>query len=292
MKRKFKGLFFDYFAINFGLILAAIGIGIFLVPGKLVSSGIPGVATILFYGYNIPIAITMLIFNIPIFLLGVYIFGKEYGTKTMFGIIGLAFYTQIFQTLLNNVPVVDYTKGGNLLLAPIFGGMFLGAGLGIIFRFGGSTGGSDILGQVISKFVKVPVAYAMLTLDALVIGTGILVFGIESGLYAILSSFITNLVLNQIFDGRSYRKMVYIKSTQHKRIQKLLYDTFDTYSTIVQTEDSEKYVNRRMVMVILKNKQIRDLQLFIHRIDPTAFVVISEVFEIIGTPVVSPSEQL
>jgi uncharacterized membrane-anchored protein YitT (DUF2179 family) len=285
VKRKFKGLILDYFIINLGLILAAIGIGIFLVPGKIVSSGVPGVATILFYGMNIPIGITMLMFNIPIFLLGVKVFGKEYGVKTLFGIIGLAFYTQLFQSLLNNVPLVDYAKGGNLLLAPIYGGLFLGSGLGTIFKFGGSTGGSDILGQVISKFTKVPVAFAMLSLDIVVIGSGILVFGIESGLYAILSSFVTNMVLNKIFDGRSYRKMVYIKSANYIEVQSLLHKNFSTPSTVIKTEDSKEYADRKMVMAILKNKQIRDLQIFIHRIDPTAFVVIGEVFEIHGTPV-------
>jgi uncharacterized membrane-anchored protein YitT (DUF2179 family) len=285
MKRKFKGLFLDYFIINFGLILTSIGIGVFLVPGKLVSNGVSGVATILFYGMNIPIGATMLMLNIPIFILGIKIFGKEYGIKTLFGIIGLSFYTQLFQTLLNNTPVIDYAKGGNLLLAPIFGGMFLGAGIGIVFKFGGSMGGVDILGQVISKFTKIPVAYAMLILDVLVIGSGILLFGLESGLYAILSSFIANMVLNKIFDGRSYRKMVYIKSDKYGEIRELLHTHFSSSTTLITTEDSDEIINRKMVMSILKNKQIRDLQIFIHRIDPTAFVVISDVFEIHGTPI-------
>jgi len=226
----------------------------------------------------------MLMFNIPIFLLGLKVFGKEYGVKTLFGIIGLAFYTQLFETLLHNTPVIDYSKGGNLLLAPIFGGLFLGSGLGIVFKFGGSTGGSDILGQVICKFFKIPVAFAMLSLDILIIGSGVLYFGIESGLYAILSSFITNMVLNKIFDGRSLRKMIYIKSSKFKEIQTLLSDHFNVASTVIKTEDSAENFDRKMIMTILKNKQLRDLQIFINRIDPTAFVVISEVFELSGKP--------
>jgi uncharacterized membrane-anchored protein YitT (DUF2179 family) len=147
----------------------------------------------------------MLMFNIPIFLLGVKVFGKEYGVKTIFGIIGLAFYTQLFQSLLNNVPLVDYAKGGNLLLAPIYGGLFLGSGLGTIFKFGGSTGGSDILGQVISKFTKVPVAFAMLSLDIVVIGSGILVFGIESDymlsyLHLLLIWFLTKFLMVEVIE--------------------------------------------------------------------------------------------
>lgn len=283
MKRHFKGLFFDYFIINLGVILAAIGIGIFLVPGKLVSSGAPGVATILFYSFNIPIGLTILVLNIPIFLLGVKVFGKEYGFKTLFGIVSLSFYTQTFQQLLNYTSLIDYTKGGNLLLAPIFGGMFLGSGMGLIFRFGGSMGGADILGQVVSKYSKLPIAYAILMFDIAVMGSGILVFGIEKGLYAILSAFTCNIVLNKIFEGISHSKMVYITSSKYEEIQEVLTNDIQTQATTIMTksrisQDSE----RKMIMVILKNRQLRDLQVFINRIDPTAFIVISEVYEVFG----------
>ncbi|MGB6128955.1 MAG: YitT family protein [Psychrilyobacter sp.] len=282
MKRHLKGLFFDYFVINLGLILSAVGIGIFLVPGRLVSSGVPGVATILFYGMGIPIGLTILIFNIPIFILGVKVFGKEYGFKTFFGIVGLAFYTQTFQSLLNNTSVIDYAKGGNLLLAPIFGGLFLGSGMGLIFRFGGSMGGADILGQVISKYSKLPVPHAILMLDMLVMGSGIVVFGIERGLYAILSAFTCNLILNKIFEGVSHSKMVYITSSKYDEIQELLANDIQTESTTIMTKSRIQDSERKMIMVILKNKQLRDLQVFMRRIDPTAFIVISEVYEVFG----------
>lgn len=284
MKRHLKGLFFDYFIINLGLILSAIGIGIFLVPGKLVSSGVPGIATILFYGGGIPIGITILVFNIPIFILGVKVFGKEYGFKTFFGIVGLAFYTQTFQELLNYTSVIDYAKGGNLLLAPIFGGMLLGAGIGLVFRFGGSMGGADILGQVISKYSKLPVAYAILMLDMLVMGSGIVVFGIEKGLYAILSAFACNLVLNKIFEGVSHSKMVYITSSKYEEIQELLTNVIQTHTTTIMTKSRIQDSEKKMIMVILKKKQLRDLQMFMNRIDPKAFVVISEVHEVFGDP--------
>lgn len=284
MKRHLKGLFFDYFIINLGLILSAIGIGVFLVPGKLVSSGVPGIATILFYGMGTPIGLTILVFNIPIFILGVKIFGKEYGFKTFFGILGLAFYTQTFQTLLNNTSIVDYAKGGNLLLAPIFGGMFLGAGMGFVFRFGGSMGGADILGQVISKYSKLPVAHAILMLDILVMGSGILVFGIERGLYAILSAFTCNLVLNKIFEGVSHSKMVYITSSKYEEIQEILTNDIQTHTTTIMTKSRIQDSEKKMIMVILKNKQLRDLHMFINRIDPMAFIVISEVYEVFGDP--------
>ena len=284
MKRHLKGLFFDYFIINFGMVLAAIGIGIFLVPGKLVSSGVPGVATILYYGMGLPIGMSILILNIPVFILGVKVFGKEYGFKTLFGIVGLAFYTQTFQKLLNYTSLIDYTKGGNLLLAPIFGGMFLGAGMGLVFKFGGSMGGSDILGQVISKYSKIPVAHAILMLDILVMGSGVLVFGVEKGLYAILSAFLCNMVLNKTFEGISHSKMVYITSSKYDAIQELLTNDIQTHSTTIMTKSRIHDSEKKMIMVILKNKQIRDLQVFINRIDPKAFIVISEVYEVFGDP--------
>lgn len=282
MKRRLKGLCFDYFIINLGLILASIGISVFLVPGKLVSSGASGIATILFYSMGTPVGLSILIINIPIFILGVKVFGKEYGLKTLFGIVGISLYTQIFQTLSNNTSIIDYAKGGNLLLAPIFGGLFLGSGMGLIFKFGGSTGGGDILGQVISKYTKLPVSYAILILDVLVMGSGIIVFGIESGLYAILSAFTCNLILNKIFEGVSNSKMVYITSSEHDKVQEILTNDLQTESTVITTKSDIHGSEKKMIMAILRNKEIRDLQAFMKRIDPTAYIVISEVYEIFG----------
>jgi uncharacterized membrane-anchored protein YitT (DUF2179 family) len=145
-------------------------------------------------------------------------------------------------------------------------------------------GGADILGQVISKYSKLPVAHAILMLDMLVMGSGIIVFGIEKGLYAILSAFTCNLVLNKIFEGVSHSKIVYITSSKYEEIQKLLINDIQTHTTTIMTKSRIQDSEKKMIMVILKNKQLRDLHMFINRIDPMAFIVISEVYEVFGDP--------
>jgi len=282
MKRKLKTLAIDYFMINTGLLLAAIGIGVFIVPSKIVSGGVTGISTMLYYTFNISVGTSMLFINIPLFLLGVKTFGKDYGTKTLFGIIMLSIYVDLFIKLVGVENVIDFTKGSNFLLAPLFGGIFLGSGLGIILKFGGSTGGTDIIAQMINKVTKIPIGYCMMLIDTTIIISGIAVFGIENGLYAIIAMFTTSVLINKIFEGVGYTKMVYIISDQYLEIRDIIISDINKGGTAITAKGLYTNDDKSMIMTVLKNKEIRDLQAFIKRVDPNAFMIISEVYEVLG----------
>lgn len=282
MKRKVKTLAIDYFVINLGLIIAAIGIGLFIVPAKIVSGGVTGIATILYYTFDMSIGTSMLFINIPLFLIGIKTFGKEYGAKTLFGIIMLSFYIDLFRKLVGLENVIDFTKGSNFLLAPLFGGILLGAGLGLVLKFGGSTGGTDIIAQMVNKFTKIPVGYCMMLNDTIIIISGIAIFGIENGLYAIIAMFTTNVVINKIFEGAGYTKMVYIISDEYELIRNIILNDVNKGGTAISAKGLYTDKKKSMIMTILKNKEIRHLQALIKQVDPNAFIIISEVYEVLG----------
>lgn len=282
MKRKVKTLAIDYFVINLGLIIAAIGIGLFIVPAKIVSGGVTGIATILYYTFNLSVGTSMLFINIPLFLVGVKTFGKEYGAKTLFGIIMLSFYIDLFRKLVGIDNVIDFTKGSNFLLAPLFGGILLGVGLGLVLKFGGSTGGTDIVAQMVNKITKIPVGYCMMINDTIIITSGIAIFGIEKGLYAIIAMFTTNVVINKIFEGVGYTKMVYIISDQYEFIRDIILKDIKKGGTALSAKGLYTDESKSMIMTVLKNKEIRDLQALIKQVDPSAFIIISEVYEVLG----------
>ena len=282
MKRKVKTLAIDYFVINIGLIIAAIGIGLFIVPAKIVSGGVTGIATILYYTMNLSIGTSMLVINIPLFLIGIKAFGKEYGAKTLFGIIMLSFYIDLFRKFIGMDNIIDFTKGSNFLLAPLFGGILLGTGLGLILKFGGSTGGTDIIAQMVNKMTKIPVGYCMMINDTLIIISGIAIFGIENGLYAIIAMFTTNVVINKIFEGVGYTKMVYIISDKYQEIRDIIIVDIKKGGTALSAKGLYTNDEKSMIMTVLKNKEIRDLQAFIKQVDPNAFMIISEVYEVLG----------
>ncbi|HAS79916.1 MAG TPA: hypothetical protein DCR90_03295 [Fusobacteriaceae bacterium] len=282
MKRKAKTLIIDYFVINLGLIIAAIGISLFIVPAKIVSGGVTGIATILFYTFNLSVGTSMLLINIPLFLVGVKTFGKEYGAKTLFGIIMLSFYIDLFIKFVGIDNVIDFTKGSNFLLAPLFGGILLGIGLGLVLKFGGSTGGTDIIAQIVNKITKIPMGYCMMINDTIIIVSGIAFFGIEKGLYAIIAMFTTNVVINKIFEGAGYTKMVYIISDEYELIRNIILKDIKKGGTAISAKGLYTDKNKSMIMTVLKNKEIRDLQALIKRADPNAFVIISEVHQVLG----------
>ncbi|MCK5780030.1 MAG: YitT family protein [Psychrilyobacter sp.] len=282
MKRRVKTLAIDYFVINMGLMIAAIGIGLFIVPAKIVSGGVTGISTILFYTFDISIGMSMLLINIPLFLVGVRTFGKEYGAKTLFGIIMLSVYVDLFRKLVNINNSIDFTVGSNYLLAPLFGGILIGVGLGLVLKFGGSTGGTDIIAQMVNKVTHIPVGYCMMINDSLIIISGIAIFGIEKGLYAIIAMFTTNTVINKIFGGAGYTKMVYIISSEYKTIKNIILVDLGKGGTSICAKGLYTDENKSMIMTVLKTKEIRNLQALIKQVDKDAFIIISDVSEVLG----------
>ena len=183
MKREIKSIVFDYLIITLGLIIAAAGIRVFLVPAKIAAGGVSGISVILYHKFKIQVGWSMLIMNIPLFLLGLKNFGKGYGLKTLYGTVALSFFVEIIDYLFPHIDtLIDYSKGGNMLLAPIYGGVVTGLGIGLVMKYGGSTGGTDIVAQVLSKYTKIPTGYAMMTVDSLVIISATFVFGWEAAL--------------------------------------------------------------------------------------------------------------
>lgn len=283
MKRKLKGIILDYIFINIGLIITAIGIRVFLVPGKVAAGGISGIGTILHYTMGAPVGLVMLILNIPIFLFGLKIFGKIYGFKTFYGTIVLSIYVDLVNFLFPNLDlIIDYSKGGNIFLAPLFGGIITGVGMGIVMKFGGSTGGTDILGQILNKFTHIPIGYAIMIIDLFVIASASIVFGLESGLYAFLAVYIAGIFINKVLYGVNYTRLVYIISEEYEKIREVILVDLNRGGTGITATGLYTNESKKMIMTVLPSKEIHNLTAFIKEIDKNAFVIITEAHEVIG----------
>lgn len=283
MKRNLKGIVIDYLMINIGLIIAAVGIRVFLVPGKIAAGGVSGIATILYYLFGTQVGLAMLFMNVPIFLIGLKVFGRVYGFKTLYGTIMLSVFIDAISFMWPNIDfLIDYTKGGNMLLAPVFGGVITGAGIGLVMKFGGSTGGTDILAQVLNKFTHIPVGYGMMVVDFFVIIGAIKVFGVEAGLYAFLALYTTGVFINKVLDGVSYSKMVYIISDEYEKIRDIILYDISRGGTGISANGLYTNMEKRMIMTVLPNKEIHNLTEFIKQVDKKAFVIVTDVHEVIG----------
>src|SRR5699024_3835975 len=177
-------MIFFYFVIGAGVFLMAISLIFFLEPNTIAPGGVTGIGIILKKVTGFPVYLTNLVINIPLFIIGIMILGKAFGAKTLFATVGLSFF-------LKYVPYEVLTK--DLLLSAIFGGVIMGVGLGIVFKFGGTTGGTDLAGSILNKFFPgLSIATFMMLIDlVVVVAAGIVDKKIETALYSIISLYLT-----------------------------------------------------------------------------------------------------
>ncbi len=142
----------EYFYIIIGTLLTALGVVLFANPAKIANGGVTGIAIILYHTLNFDLGLSILVLSIPLFFLGLFIFGKEYGIKSLIGTLLYSGFTIFLTNLLGSEGIIDYNNYVSYLLSAIFGGILFGAGLGFVMKSGANTGGTDILAQVISKF--------------------------------------------------------------------------------------------------------------------------------------------
>ncbi len=187
----------DFLFINVGLLLTAFSIIVFLVPGKLAAGGISGVATIIWHLFNIPIGTMMLLINIPLFFMGIRVFGRGYGAKSIYGIIMLSVYLYLLENISWFTPLQRIAED-NLLIATVYGGVIGGVGMGMVLSLGSNTGGTDILAQVLNKYFKIPLGTSLIVVDILIIISSAVTFGLEVMLYACICLYLTGKMINVI----------------------------------------------------------------------------------------------
>lgn len=271
----------DVALIVFGSILFAIGVDCFQIPNGLAAGGITGLATVvhavlLQYGIDLPIGLQTLVANAALLLLVVKTGGRHYLIRTIGGIIASGVALDAL------APIVPVLGRGDLLLCSIWGGAIAGLGLGLVFRSGGNTGGTDILAQLLAKHTSLGMGAATIILDALVITASIPVFSLENALYALICLYICGHVLDAVVDGPITERAAYIVSTKHDRIANAIMYEMRRGCTEIQARGVWSGNSRPMLFVVLSRTEINQLKSIVSDIDPDAVVVISEVYEAFG----------
>jgi len=266
---------YEFAGITAGLVITAAALDIFLIPNKLAAGGVSGLSTVLHYTIGVPVGLTMLVFNVFLLLLGTRIFGRVYGIKTIYGAVGVSVLVDLLYPFLPEVT-------GDAMLSAIYGGILSGIGMGIVFRYGGNTGGTDIVAQIIQKFTNIPLGKAFLLIDGAVTLAAALAFGLKLALYGMLSIFVMGWVIDLIQEGISSEKVVYIISDQNNRIATEIFSRLDRGVTFISSRGAYTGKEREMIFVVIERKQVEPLLEIVRRIDPKAFVIIHEAREVIG----------
>ncbi|MCF7886135.1 MAG: YitT family protein [Candidatus Marinimicrobia bacterium] len=273
-----KDFLIDYLAIALGTLIMALALVLFLSPSKIVFGGVGGIAIVIKQLWDFPLGITMILLNVPLFLIGLKLLGKSFGARTFYAFTLFAFFTDILDRGLELVPATD-----NILLASIFGGITLGLGLGIVFRFQGTTGGSDIVGQIIDKYTNLSIGTGIILTDFLIIISAGIIFGnINLALYGLISLYLSGQIIDMVINGLDYARSFYIITDQEEDIKQMVLDKMERGGTVMMGEGFYSEEKKNILFVVVTLKEVYALRQKVREIDPDAFIIIADVHEVLG----------
>lgn len=271
----------DLALIVAGSAIFAVGVDCFEVPNGLAAGGITGLATVFYalaeaVGVYLPVGMQTIVMNVFLLLLVIKSGNRGYIVRTVIGIIACGVFTDAF------VPFLPVLGNGDLLLCALWGGVITGIGLGLVFRTGGNTGGTDIISQLLAKKLSIPVGTAMIVVDGLVIALSAPVFSVENALYAAIAMYICGKVIDAVIDGPRSERAAYIISERHAEIANAIMYDLNRGCTEVQARGVWSGNDRPVLFCVLGRNQVPLLKQVVAEEDPEAIVFISEVHEAFG----------
>lgn len=262
----------------FGSLSCSIGVVYFLVPNNLITGGTAGLALLLHHLMPFTIGIWMVIINVPLVLLGSKYFGKMYAVNSVATIILISVLIDILNEFLNFPAVTNET-----LLASIFGGIFIGLGIGLIIKGNSSAGGSTILATIIASKTKYKASEAMLFIDAMVLLLSIYVLNdVNKALWSIVSIYATTRIIDVVLTGRASKKVIHLVTNKVDIMAKEVREKLGEEGTIVRGKNLFDSDDKTMILLIVEISKIQVLKEICQEHDPESFLVISEASELLG----------
>ena len=273
---KFRYLVIESIQIIAGTAIMAFGTSLFLLPNQLSAGGFSGIGTITYYLLGIPLGTTTLILNIPLFIISLLKNGKKFFFNALLGTFLLSMFFNIFENLK---PLTT-----DRFLACIYGGIIIGIGTAIILKAGASTGGTDLLTQIIKAFKpNIKISSSLVLLDILIVTLNVIFFKeLEIGLYSAITIYIMGKMLDIFFEGINFGRIVYIVSSKYEEIAKEIGSTIKRGSTSLSGKGMYRHEERNILMCVASRSEIREIRQIVNSIDKNAFVVISNAREVFG----------
>lgn len=271
----------DIIFILLGTLLMAASINLVYDPMEMVTGGVTGLAIAIkdisnrLFSYEIPVWLTNIICNIPLFIAAYFIIGKKLIGKTLLATASLSIFLYIVP--VNSLFETDY------LLASVFGGVLGGIGIGFVLITMSTTGGTDLLCMLIhekKKYYSVPQLLSIV--DGVIVGMGVLVFGINRALYAVIAVYITAKVSDSMLEGMKFAKMAYIISDHYQEIAQEILKKLDRGVTGIKATGMYSNSEKKMLFCVVSKKEIVEVIDIVMKKDEKAFVIVSDVREVMG----------
>lgn len=272
----------DYALMTVGIALTAWALDAFLIPNRIAAGGVSGLATVIYHvlrestGFELSVGISMLLMNGVLLAVAAHQGGLRYAAKTVYGMVALSVFVDAFGRLTPALASED------LLLASLYGGALAGVGVGMVFKAGGNTGGTDIVAQLLARRLPFGVGQIMLVVDAAVTLLAAIAFGPELAMYGAVAIFVGSVTIDTLLEGISVEKAVFVISDQHDEIARAVVHDMGRGATTLEATGVWTGQQRKMLFIVLSRNEIDALKSIVGTLDPTAMVVISDVHETIG----------
>lgn len=276
MNKYFKSIQ-NYSIITVGLFINTLGWTAFLIPARITGGGITGVATLIFYATEIPVWIPYLIINVFLILISIKILGRSFGIKTIYATLVLTLFFSILQGIIVK-PIVNET-----FMSSVVGGILAGAGVGIVFSQGGSTGGTDIIAMIINKYRNISPGKVILYADVIIISSSFLIFkSIEKIVYGYVTMSITAYAIDLILTGAKRTVQLFIFSKKYQEIADKVTSEMGRGITLIEGTGWYTKNESKILMVLVKKQESNSLLRIVKEIDPEAFISVNNVMGVYG----------
>ena len=273
---KTKHIIIQFLQIIVGTALVAMSTSLFLLPNQLSSGGFSGIATIVYYLLKIPLGTTVLVLNIPLFIMSLIKNGKHFFLNAVTGTVGLSVFLNIFEKIK---PITT-----DRFLACIYGGIIAGIGTAIILKANASTGGTDLLTQIIKAYKpNIKISNLLVVLDTIIVTMNVIFFKeLEIGLYSAITIYVMGKMLDIFFEGIDFAKMIYIISPQNEEIAKQIGERIRRGSTSLYGKGMYKKMDKEVLLCVASRGEVREIRKIVKEIDKNAFVVITSARDVFG----------
>lgn len=278
LKRKNIIILEDIIFSIIGCIFISAGIVFFLLPLKISAGGFSGIATITYYLFNLKLGTVIWILNIPLLIIGFFRIGKYFFFKTMFATWLLSFCINFFENMNLFLNIDD------ILLSAIYGGVIIGIGTTCIFKANNSTGGTELLIQIILSYKdNIKVSKLLIIIDSIIVGLNLIIFKqIEIGLYSFIVIFLNSKIVDLFIEGVNFTKIVYIISDKSTEISNKILNDLDKGLSGIYGKGMYQNKEKLILMCVIKKRDLIKLKEIVKQVDDAAFMIISDAIDVYG----------
>ena len=268
----------EYFFATVGTFITALGLVIFLIPSNIAAGGVSGLSIILNHFVPISVGVWMYILNGLLFLIAFLTIGFDFSAKTIY----CTFVLNFFVDFLDRFSIVPKYSGEDLFIVVFFGDILTALGMAITFSQNASTGGTDIIARIFNRYLGTSLGTTLLFVDFTIGALAGVSFSARTGMYSILAIIINGLSIDFIMHGLELSSEVFIISSKNKKIASFVLNKLERGATYIPAKGAYTGVDREILMVVVKRRELNELIRHIRKLDPSAFVIIKEVRQVLG----------